>query len=90
MLRTCGSRPILTTNLTTNEIPLVSTALGKTLENRAFAGTLVPVFYGSRRVRIPPTAPETKPPLRGGFVSGAAISLLAVNARLPIVRRKQE
>ena len=58
VLRTCGSRPILTTNLTTNEIPLVSTALGKTLENRAFAGTLVPVFYGSRRVRIPPTAPE--------------------------------
>ena len=61
MLRTCGSRPILTTNLTTNEIPLVSTALGKTLENRAFAGTLVPVFYGSRRVRIPPTAPTKNP-----------------------------
>ena len=81
MLRTCGSRPILTTNLTTNEIPLVSTALGKTLENRAFAGTLVPVFYGSRRVRIPPTAPKTKPPLRGGFVSGAAL-LLRKSARL--------
>ena len=58
VLRTCGSRPILTTNLTTNEIPLVSTDLGKTLENRAFAGTLVPVFYSSCRVRIPPTAPE--------------------------------
>ena len=58
MLRTCGSRPILTTNLTTNEVPLVSTAFGKTLEIRALAGTLVPAFYGSRRVRIPPTAPE--------------------------------
>ena len=58
MLRTCGSRPILTTNLTTNEVPLVSTAFGKTLEIGALAGTLVPAFYGSRRVRIPPTAPK--------------------------------
>ena len=39
------------------------------------------VVKSGTRVRIPPTAPETKPPLRGGFVSGAAL-LLRKSARL--------